>query len=150
PTYILGWDAMPLAGDLFTTNGGTRQFLLEGIRAWSGGLTVRLTHQIGGGQADAELGRDTAYLDLKPITKPYDHYTVGDTITAPLPLPTVPEQIGTAATAAQPPLRLPARTQDQVGAGLRDGETDPLRDMVLFVHGWRMTPEERRSFAETS
>lgn len=72
------------------------------------------------------VGRAKVYLKLRPITEMYDHYTAGDT---------------TAQGAAV------AGTAQPIGFSQLTGLDD---DYILFVHGWRMEPWERRRFAETA
>ena len=71
------------------------------------------------------------YLDLKPVTSLYEHWTVGDNTTNEW------NQIPTIAT----------RTADSAVFGIPT--TTVERDYILLVHGWRMKPWERRSFAST-
>ncbi len=71
------------------------------------------------------------YLDLKPVTQLYEHWTVGDnTNTDWTAIPAIPTR-----TADSPIFNDPQNTN-----GL---------DYILFVHGWRMDPWERRAFAST-
>ncbi len=72
------------------------------------------------------------YLNLKKVTDLYEHWTVGDnTNTDWLAIP-----------------QKPARTADSANFDqLRDANN---LDYILFVHGWRMQPWERRAFASTA
>ena len=72
------------------------------------------------------------YLDLKPVTQFYEHWTVGDNTTTDW------TQIPAVAT----------RTADSAVFGLPKSRDD--LDCILFVHGWRMQPWERRAFASTA
>ena len=72
------------------------------------------------------------YLDLKPVTQFYEHWTVGDNTTTDW------TQIPAVAT----------RTADS--AVFNDPKTKDGLDYILFVHGWRMQPWERRAFASTA
>jgi len=100
------------------------QFLFEGQDAGTGALTVQLV------KGTQVLAGAPAYLDLRPMTELYDHFTVGDTITMDW------DQIPLAAT----------QIQTAVPSPLSPAEPD----YILFVHGWRMTTWDRRSFAETA
>lgn len=71
------------------------------------------------------------YLDLQPVTSLYEHWTVGDNTTNTW------DKIPNRAT----------RTADSAVFGIP--ATTAERDYILFVHGWRMKPWERRSFAST-
>jgi hypothetical protein len=72
------------------------------------------------------------YLDLKRVTDLYEHWTVGDDITIDW------SQIPNRAT----------RTPDSAVFGAPQKQEDS--DCILFVHGWRMLPWERRAFASTA
>ncbi|MGD0251381.1 MAG: alpha/beta hydrolase [Verrucomicrobiota bacterium] len=72
------------------------------------------------------------YLDLKHVTDLYEHWTVGDDIITDW------YQI--------PPKA--ARTADSAVFGNPQKQED--LDYILFVHGWRMQPWERRAFASTA
>jgi hypothetical protein len=71
------------------------------------------------------------HLNLQPVTSLYEHWTVGDNTTNEW------SQIPTRAT----------RTADSAVFGAL--ATTIGRDYILFVHGWRMKPWERRAFAST-
>jgi len=147
---------------------GIRQFLLEGLTSRRGALQIELLKIDDRGEAS--LGRDEAYLDIQPMHSPatgpsanpdntprdltqgrYDHFTVGDRTTgAPLPTPIT---ISRGVHVPQPPPRPSIDLSDRsglVGAAIQQGITEPPSDYVLFVHGWRVTTDERRAFAETS
>lgn len=67
------------------------------------------------------------WLDVRRMSEFYDHFTVGDTTTRDVSkIPDTPAQIQTAT--------VPTTTNDY----------------ILFVHGWRLQPWERRAFAETA
>ncbi len=94
--------------------------LFEAGTAWTGALQVELLRN-----GDV-VGRAKTYLKLRPITEMYDHYTAGDTTAQGAAVASTAQQIGTCQL-----------------TGLDD-------DYILFVHGWRMEPWERRRFAETA
>jgi len=78
------------------------------------------------------IGEDKAYLSLKDIKNYYEHFTVGDTDEPEAPIFNIAQQINT----------------NFLAPGLAvEGAEDQY---VLFVHGWRMQPWERRAFAETA
>jgi len=99
------------------------EYLFEARSRGQGKLTLQLMHA---GKVVADGG---SYLDLRPITEMYDHYTVGDTTTMNW------DQIPLSAAKIQSAVPDPAAPDDPA--------------YVMFVHGWRMKPEERRFFAET-
>ena len=72
------------------------------------------------------------YLNLKKVTDLYEHWTVGDNTT------TEWYEITNRAS----------RTPDSGGYGSPQKKED--LDYILFVHGWRMQPWERRAFASTA
>ncbi len=72
------------------------------------------------------------YLNLQKVTSLYEHWTVGDNTT------TEWNQIQPVAT----------NTLDSAVFG-KPRTMDDL-DYILFVHGWRMQPWERRAFASTA
>ena len=100
------------------------QLLFEGVSTGPAALVVQLV------KGDAVLADGRAYLDLRRVTELYDHYTVGDTATMEW------NEVPTVATKIQSAVANPFAPDDP--------------DYVLFVHGWRMLPWERRSFAETA
>ncbi len=72
------------------------------------------------------------YLNLQEVTSLYEHWTVGDnTTTEWMNIPN--RAVRTADSAV---FNGPATVNDQ--------------DYILFVHGWRMQPWERRAFASTA
>ncbi len=72
------------------------------------------------------------YLNLQEVTSLYEHWTVGDNTTNDW---------------TQIPA-YPARTADS-GIYSAPQSTSDL-DYIVFVHGWRMQPWERRAFASTA
>jgi len=123
PVAVNAGSEATLPMSLFTSSGNTNitWLLMEGAAEGHGPLSVRLYKS---GQKVAE---DMVYLDLKSITKMYDHFTVGDNINTDVAnIPLTATQIGT----------------DVDGSG--------KTNYILFVHGWRMQPWERRAFAETA
>ncbi len=140
------------------SNADVAQFLLEGVSSGTGAFTVTLVKL--GVASETVIGSDEAYLDLQPMESPrnadgydfsigrYDHFTVGDTTDA---WPSnYAYQISDQSHLPLPPIRASGRSDTQIGAGVAAGEGEPERDYILFVHGWRMTQEERRHFAETA
>ena len=78
----------------------------------------------------------------------YDHFTVGDSVDM-WPDDTS-KPISRQSKVPQPPVRLEKWESTRKGAAIADGTVDPNQEYVLFVHGWRLNTEERRSFAETA
>jgi hypothetical protein len=72
------------------------------------------------------------YLNLKKATDLYEHWTVGDNNTNEWN--TIPARA--------------SRTADSAIFGNPKADSD--LDYILFVHGWRMQPWERRAFASTA
>ncbi|NJK90623.1 MAG: alpha/beta hydrolase [Blastochloris sp.] len=95
--------------------------LMEGAGEGEGALTVRFYRE-GGLVAESKF-----YLRLLPMEKLYDHWTVGDTDDIPWQdIPSEATRIGSAEIQAEEP------------------------GYIIFVHGWRLKPWERRAFAETA
>jgi len=81
-----------------------------------------------------KVAEDSLYLQLQSIRQMYEHYTVGDTIHWGDPkLMAIPTQA-----------KLTPRS------GRYTDDSPETNDVIVFVHGWRMKPEERRSYAETA
>lgn len=96
----------------------------EGRTGGAGTLLVELRHN------NLVLASASAFLDLRPITQMYDHFTVGDTESMDWnEVPLVATQIQTAVDS-------PFNTTES--------------PYVLFVHGWNMLKERRRQYAETA
>ena len=101
-------------------NGNIAALLFEGRNPGKGALTVRLYN------SGTKVAEDKVYLSLKSITKMYDHWTAGDS----------DDRFYTPLTEAIP---------------LETAEDKPeVQTYILFVHGWRVQPWERRAFAETA
>jgi hypothetical protein len=100
-------------------NAPLNQYLLTAGSTGPGTLTVELI------QNGNVVGRKRAYFDFRDIQTFYDHYTVGDTTQRDVPVPAAASPLHTS--------QYPALTNEY----------------VMFVHGWRMQPLERRRFAET-
>lgn len=107
-----------LSDSMFTS------LLFEGFNAGQGALTLQLK------KGEQIIADAKGYLDLRPITQLYDHYTVGDTETMDW---------------NQIPL-----TDTQIQSAVANPHSPENPDYVLFVHGWRMLTNERRSYAETA
>lgn len=98
-------------------------FLFDGRLSGKAAVSVRFYYQ---GVLCAE---DKLFLSLQPMSALYDHYTVGDTINM------VPSAI--------------KKTADIISLATEGLYADEA-PYLLFVHGWRMLPWERRAFAETA
>jgi len=70
------------------------------------------------------------HLELKDVREMYEHYTVGDTTDM-------------AAT------KIPS-VANEINGFLYTEDSPEEEDYILFVHGWRMQPWERRAFADTT
>jgi hypothetical protein len=109
------------------TNRFTLPMIFEGVSTGRCVIVFGLASNAGPVQATSR----PFYLDLKPVTRLYEHWTVGDNITNKW------DQIPNRAT----------RTADSAVFGVPP--TTHEKDYILFVHGWRMKPWERRAFAGT-
>jgi len=113
--------------DLFDNPDKLGAILFEGSAAGKGALTVRFYRN------DVKVTEGKVYLDLNPIARMYEHWTVGDHADPTLD----PDNIPLAASL----------TSDSQAYGDSSPEE---RDYILFVHGWRLLPWERRAVANTS
>ena len=91
---------------------------------------------------------------FQPITNFYDHFTVGDTSDTGAPVSPVPIREAIAQTYSANPATsnavFSALTTPLVLDQTLGGASDPNGPYILFVHGWRVEPWERRRFAETA
>ena len=106
-------------------------FLFDGVNTGRADLEVEFAYN------GKVVAKDAVQLDLKPIEKLYEHWTVGDTT-----------DWGDLRDPNTPPIPTSASlTSDSGPASERDLYD---KDYILFVHGWRMKPVERRNFANTA
>ena len=126
----------------------TIQYLLEAARASEGKLKIELKKKSNGfmfGASSTLVGVDQASLKTSDVDTWYQHYTVGNTVYA-YPQPYVPIHSQYLAPIFPP---IASTTASYSGASVADNaERDS--DYIVFVHGWRMLPEEREAYAETS
>ena len=72
------------------------------------------------------------YLNLQEVTSLYEHWTVGDNTTTEW-------------------MNIPNRAVRTADSAVFNGPTTANdQDYILFVHGWRMQPWERRAFGSTA
>ncbi len=103
-----------------------RPFLFEGVSAGQGQLWAVLLTSTG-----AVAESTPVHLRLAGVTNLFEHFTAGDT---------------NAMDWSRVPLGY-TRTYDSGSYSAASPETT---DYILFVHGWRMQPWERRAFAVTA
>lgn len=109
-----------------TGSNAFRPFLFEGTGVGDGQLVAVLKQ---GATSVAESA--PVHLKLRKVTDLFEHFTVGDT--NDMEWNRVPFSY--------------ARTYDSGVYGVSSPQTS---DYILFVHGWRMRPWERRAFAATA
>ena len=102
--------------------------LFEGVTEGKGRLVLNL---IKSGQKIGEY--PALYLDIKPIKKMYERWSVGN--------------VGTAGVNYN---IWPASSPSRVGDALPAPTTDAEKDYVLLVHGWNMQEWEKENYAETA
>ncbi len=127
------------------------QFLLEGYRAGSGAIKVSLVKSTGTFSSDAVMGGDRSFIAIDDVDALYNHFTAGNALYVE------PTQTATELHQSQISGRLAPKgvvtsgsiPADDYGAGVASN-AQPDKDYTLFVHGWRMQPAERESFAETA
>lgn len=106
---------------LFENDSEVATMLFEGRSEGRGILKLRVYKD------NIVLAEDSVHLGLRPMASFYDHWTAGDSENVNLhQIPLVPDVVQFADI---PP-------EDEA--------------YVLFVHGWRLQPWERRAFAETA
>ncbi|HLL89591.1 MAG TPA: Calx-beta domain-containing protein, partial [Tepidisphaeraceae bacterium] len=124
---------------------GKLHLLLEGVAEGAGELVASLYDDAG-----RLLEMSAVDLDLRPVSNLYEHWTVGDTVSwGNLRDPGDP---GTPAVPIQAYPAVANAASKLTASGPTTATERALypEDYVLFVHGWRMQPAERRSFAETA
>ena len=109
--------------------------LFEGCSTGKGQLVMVLLNS-----NDTEIGEGASvWIELKQFNELYEHWTCGDTDLRDAAIASTPDH------AYGSPF--------EYGPGF-DGLSLPAaatyNDYVLFVHGWRMQPWERRAYAETA
>lgn len=125
-------ESTPIPNSRFDNSDKKAILLFEGRKAGIGALRVRIYK---GGQQIAE---DKVHLDLKPIAQMYEHYTVADITEQQItrPVNEIPQQV----------VHMPGTLTYPAPSAQNPDENK----YILFVHGWRMQPWERRAFAETA
>ncbi len=123
--------ALTLVGTNWFSAGSNRFFLPTIFEGISTGRCVVVFAIATNNGPDVAFSRPF-YLELRRVTELYEHWTVGDTTSLNY------DQIPNVAT----------NTTDSAIFG--PPQNDAELDYILFVHGWRMQPWERRSFASTS
>ncbi len=123
--------SLTIAGTNWQTAGANNYFLpmiFEGITTGSCIITFGFSSN---NAAPVALSRPF-YLNLQEVTSLYEHWTVGDDTTT--------EWNSLLSKAA-------VRTSD---SAVFNGPATANEDYIVFVHGWRMQPWERRAFASTA
>ncbi len=112
-------------------------FFFEGVGAGKGALSVHVY------KSGVDVANDKVYLDLRPITKMYDHYTAD-----PLENGDLQSDSGDSNSVTLDKILTDAKPVP----GVADEVTHDLlnRNYILFVHGWRMQRWERIAFAQTA
>ncbi len=122
---------LTLTGSEWKAAGSNRFFLPTLFEGTSTGTCVVVFAIASNTGPDVAVSRPF-YLELRRVTDLYEHWTVGDSHTLPW------DQIANRA----------ARTADSAVFGPAQRQEE--FDYILFVHGWRMLPWERRAFASTA
>ena len=122
---------LTLLGSEWKSSGSNRFFLPTIFEGFSTGRCVIVFAIASNTGPDIAVSRPF-HLELRKAESMYEHWTVGDSHTIPW------LQVGTKAT----------NTTDSAVFGAP--QRNEQMDYILFVHGWRMQPWERRAFASTS
>jgi len=126
-----GFSTLPITGtggnilSGLPSSGGGRFLVFEGRGAGRAryALAFSMTQNFMG---DASF----AYIETADIKRMYEHWTVGDNTTSDV-------------------ADIPTRASETNGFRYAP-ESPEQHDYIVFVHGWRMRPWERRHFAETA
>lgn len=125
--------SLPSAYANYLRDEGHLNLLFEAVTAGQGALTVTFRHN---GQV---VTTDDIYVDLRPITAFYEQWTVGDN--------------GEGNTAEWGDLQtrpIPTTFSPVAGSGSVEDRASYTGQYILYVHGWRMKPEERINYADTA
>jgi hypothetical protein len=124
-----------------------RYMLFEGADVGKGELVVELRR---GGEVH-EIS--SCWLDLKDIKDMYEEFAVADIYGKTWQeVNNIPPTSGTGEMTAEQ-INYYGNLSGPIGFSypeLTGGDPDYEKDYILFVHGWRMKPHEKYSFAETS
>jgi hypothetical protein len=123
---------LTLIGSEWKSSGSNRFFLPTIFEGVSTGRCVVVFAIATNNGPDIAVSRPF-YLELRRVTGMYEHWTVGDNYTDEWI-----DLLGRRAT----------RATDSATFG--SPQTSQELDYILFAHGWRMQPWERRAFASTS
>ena len=132
-SFLIATSSVPLTIDksLWQTAGNNSFFLpwiFEGISTGSCVVTFGFSSN----NAPPVAVSRPFYLNLQRVTSLYEHWTAGDNTTTDWN--GIPDY--------------PSRTVDSGVFGVPKNSDD--LDTIIFVHGWRMQPWERRAFASTA
>jgi hypothetical protein len=123
--------ALTLAGSEWRAAGSNSFFLPTIFEGISTGRCI-VTFGIASNAGPVIAMSRPFYLELRRVTELYEHWTVGDNYTTPW------NEISKKASP----------TPD--GAVFASPQSTKDLDYILFVHGWRLQPWERRAFASTA
>jgi hypothetical protein len=127
-----GWVAAPNLWFDKVSSAGQLYLLMEGINQGRGKLCVAL--KINGGAWANCAG---IYMDLVDVRDMFETWTVGDLTTPGSDYTKWPASSAT-------------RVSSPGGNILPLPQTDQEKDYIMFVHGWNMSPFDKRTFASTA
>lgn|GEM_PF-2050235 len=126
-----GFTPLPVDPADFQAANGTLRYIFDGVAQGKGTLLFQFSHN------GAVVCQAPVDLNLQPVEKMFEDWTVGDTTT-----------YGDLRKRAIPPIASTAALTSD--SGQYTSSSVQKKQYILFVHGWRMTTEARRNFADTA
>lgn len=117
--------------DFWSDGTGKAHFIFEAVGEGKGNLQIALYKN------SQSMGSATSvWMDLVPIKKMYQRWNAGEVTASGVHSDVWPKRTAD----------LDSDSSEPSGNPTADAE----KDFILFVHGWNMTQQEKRSFAETA
>ena len=126
-----GFTVLPVDPTDFQAANGMLRYIFDGVSEGKGALVFQFSHN------GVAVNQASVDLDLKPVEKMYEDWTVGDTA-----------DYGDLRDPATPLIPLTADLTSD--SGQYTPSSPQKKQYILFIHGWRMKPTERRNFADTA
>lgn len=114
---------------------GRLHLIFEGVNEGEGEIVLLLRPK----NSSAEEGPRIP-IKLMPVAKMYEHWTAGD----------YNASVGSRETVHTTIAEIQAYPSKTTESGVFDVDGPEDDDVIVFVHGWRMEPWDRRSFGDTS
>jgi hypothetical protein len=117
--------------DFWSDGTGKAHFIFEAVGEGKGNLQIALYKN-----SQSMGGASSVWMDLVPIKKMYQRWNAGEVTVSGVHSDAWPKRTAD----------LDSDSSEPSGNPTEDAE----KDFILFVHGWNMTQQEKRSFAETA